>query len=88
MNPFKKKSKEQKNWEKYYRACKYYLTETVTREVTMEEFVQAERCAGFHRRVDDDQFLPATSGFGSGNIDGKVKITDEAMKFLKKGRKK
>lgn len=40
-------------------------------EVTMEQFVKAERTAGFHNRLGRPD-LPATAGFSGGGVQGKV----------------
>jgi hypothetical protein len=41
-------------------------------EVTMEEFVQAERAAGFHNTMGEPD-RPATAGFSGGNVRGTVR---------------
>lgn len=42
-------------------------------EVTMDEFVQAERAAGFHPKAGTPIGKPATGGFiGSNGVNGKV----------------
>jgi hypothetical protein len=60
---------------------RYYLSATlggekVEREVTIEEFCRAERAAGFRPKLPStDRFYmttPATGGFSSGAISGRV----------------
>jgi hypothetical protein len=58
--------------EEYYKKCKYYLT--TVKEVTMEEFVEAERkYSGAVPRIDR---YPVTRRFWSeiegGSIEGKI----------------
>lgn len=48
---------------------RYFLTEE--REVTIEEYVRAERDAGF-RPKGEDKGQPATAGFSSGKISGRT----------------
>lgn len=79
-------SKKLYTWKDYYKACKYYLSypHFEEKEVSLEEFVQAERSAGFRRKVDNNQSLPATGGFGGyGIVDGRVETTPEALEMLK-----
>jgi hypothetical protein len=50
--------------------------ETVEREVTKEEWIKAERQAGFRPRLSSDHpdymKLPATGGFSNGTISGRI----------------
>jgi len=74
-----------KTWEDYYKACKYYLFHEALgeKEVTMEEYVKAERSAGFRPKDRSGEGLPATGGFGGSGIRGSVETTPEAMAILK-----
>lgn len=65
---------------------KYYLTaklgdEKIEREVTLEQFCQAERMAGFRPAMwsGDPLYMttPATGGFSSGNIGGRTEYIPE-----------
>lgn len=44
-------------------------------EVTMEEFVRAERAAGFHPKDGMPIGKPATGGFSGGGVHGKIIYT-------------
>lgn len=59
---------------------KYYLSAKLgseEREVSLEEYCQAERNAGFRPKMSSDHpdymKTPATGGFSSGNISGRIK---------------
>lgn len=56
-------------------SCKYYLTEDgeTWTEVTKEEYVAAERAAGFRNFKGKDED-PATAGFSSSSYKKKGKI--------------
>lgn len=57
---------------------KYYLKgswETEYTEVTQEEFIRAERAAGFHPKYGCGPC--ATGGFSSGSVSGKVEYVEE-----------
>lgn len=51
------------------REVRYFLTEE--REVTKEEFVAAERKAGFHNTMGQP-LEPATASFSNGKISGRT----------------
>lgn len=46
-------------------------------EVTKEEFVRAERAAGFHNTLGQPD-EPATAGFGSGGVHGHVLYVNDS----------
>jgi hypothetical protein len=61
---------------------RYFLSvnlggEEIEKEVSVEEYCRAERQAGFYPKVlhGDKEYLitPATGGFGSGVISGRIK---------------
>lgn len=57
---------------------KYYLRgawQNTWDEVSKEQFVQAERSAGFRSKFGSLE--PATGGFGNGTIDGKIVYGEE-----------
>lgn len=66
--------------------AKYFLSvtfagELIKREVTLEEYCKAERAAGFRPKMasDDPRYMitPATGGFGTANISGRVEYSKE-----------
>jgi len=53
---------------------KYYLKVSWQKEyteVTKEEYIRAERNAGFHSKFGDGEI--ATASFSNGNVEGKVR---------------
>jgi len=56
---------------------RYFLSfdgvEGSEKEVTKEQFMKAERAAGFHSKFGDNHV--ATGGFGAGGIRGRVEYT-------------
>ena len=58
---------------------KYYLKADFQKEyqeVTKEEFIQAERCAGFRPKYGDGL---ATGGFSGGGVSGSIRRTQETQ---------
>lgn len=60
---------------------RYFLTEE--REVTREEYILAERAAGFHPKGDDPNQI-ACASFGNGKISGRVEY-DHTAKMIASG---
>lgn len=67
----------------YYANCKWFLSATlggekVEREVTREEWIHAERRAGFHQiapfysNSSTNPLQPATGGWSSGDLSGRI----------------
>ena len=57
--------------DRYYLALDLGDSEPDWKEVTREQFIRAERAAGFRSKFGDDH--PATAGFSSGNTRGRVR---------------
>lgn len=58
---------------------KYFLKTEWTEwtEVPMEVWVRAERCAGFYAKYGRPDDRPATGGFSSGSVEGRVEYGAE-----------
>jgi len=60
---------------------KYYLSfHGLEKEVTKEEFIKAERQAGFYSKFGPDHL--ATGGFGGGGISGSIRYEEISTKEL------
>lgn len=57
--------------------AKYFIEHTLfgEKEVSKEEFIKAERSAGFRSKFGPDNL--ATGGFSSGDISGTIKYVKE-----------
>lgn len=58
------------------KSSRYFLTEE--REVTKEEYVRAERKAGFHNTMGQPN-EPATASFSDGKVSGRMEEGTEVL---------